>query len=143
MEEPITCVGELEEVALALEVEAEPLAVLQLEEALEMIWSSFTAGDFGASSWAEAVRRVANQCWGFVTAARGQGGYLWGGDIGNAVLTPGFKVETKISSMDAWRDSEARRAGKGGYAGKRRLAAKGCRVHRRQGDKLAGKAAVK
>ena len=30
-----------------------------------------------------------------------------------------------------------------GYAGKRRLAAKGRRVHRRQGDKLAGKAAVK
>ena len=86
---------------------------------------------------------MANQCWGFVTAARGQGGYLWGGDIGNAVLTPGFKVETEISSVDAWRDSEARRAAKGGYAGKRRLAAKDRRVHRRQGDKLAGKAAVK
>tara|TARA_B110000971_G_scaffold146296_1_gene149403 strand:- start:1 stop:696 length:696 start_codon:yes stop_codon:yes gene_type:complete len=143
MEEPITCTGELEELALALELEVEPLAALQLEQALRMIRDFFTAGDFGASSRVEAVRRVANQCWGFVTAARGQGGYLWGGDIGNAVLTPGFKVETEISSVDAWRDSEARRAAKGGYAGKRRLAAKGRRVHRRQGDKLAGKAAVK
>jgi hypothetical protein len=143
MEEPITCAGELKELALALELELEPLAALQLEQALGMIRNSFTAGDFGASSRAEAVRRVANQCWGFVTAARGQGGYLWGGDIGNAVLTPGFKVETEISSVDAWRDSEARRAAKGGYAGKRRLATKGRRAHRRQGDKLAGKAAVK
>ena len=143
MEEPITCAGELKELALALELEVEPLAALQLEQALEMIRNFFTAGDFGASSRPEAVRRVANQCWGFVTAARGQGSYLWGGDIGKAVLTPGFTVETEISSVDAWRDSEARRAAKGGYAGKRRLAAKGRRAHRRQGDKLAGKAAVK
>jgi hypothetical protein len=75
----------------ALELEVEPLAALQLEQALELIQNSFTAGDFGASSRAEAVRRLANQCWGFVTAARGQGGYLWGGNIGNAVLTPRLK----------------------------------------------------
>ena len=62
MEEPITCAGELKELALALELEVEPLAALQLEQALEMIRNSFTAGDFGASSRQEAVRRVANQC---------------------------------------------------------------------------------
>ena len=62
MEEPITCAGELKELALALELEVEPLAALQLEQALEMIQNSFTAGDFGASSRPEAVRRVANQC---------------------------------------------------------------------------------
>jgi hypothetical protein len=138
MKEPLVGDGELEELALALELEVEPLAALQLEQALEMIRNSFTAGDFGASSRAEAARRVANQCWGFVTAARGQGGYLWGGDIGKAVLTPGFTVETEISSVDAWRDSEARRAAKGGDAGGRQLAAEGRGVQRRQGDKLAG-----
>ena len=61
MEDPITCAGELKELALTLELEVEPLAALQLEQALEMIRNSFTAGDFGASSRAEAVRRVANQ----------------------------------------------------------------------------------
>ena len=76
MDEPITCAGELKELALALELEVEPLAALQLEQALEMIRNSFTAGDFGASSRAEAVRGVADQCWGFITTARGQEGFL-------------------------------------------------------------------
>ena len=76
MEEPITCAGELEELVLALALEVESLPTLQLERALELIRNSFTAGDFGASSRAEAVRGVADQCWGFITTARGQEGFL-------------------------------------------------------------------
>ena len=41
------------------------------------------------------------------------------------------------------RDEDARRAAKGSYAGGRQLATKGRRVHRRQGDKFAGKATGK
>jgi hypothetical protein len=51
-------------------LEVELLAALQLEQALELIQISFTAGDFGASSRVEAVRRVVDQCWGFVTTAK-------------------------------------------------------------------------
>ena len=80
MDEPITCAEELAhelaELARSLEMEVDPVAAGQLEEVLEMIRSSFVAGNFGASSRAEAVRRVADQCWGFVDAARGQWGYL-------------------------------------------------------------------
>jgi hypothetical protein len=46
MDEPITCASELEELALALELELEPLVALQLVEVLEMIRSSGSAGDF-------------------------------------------------------------------------------------------------
>jgi hypothetical protein len=76
----VTCAGELEELALALETELEPLAAQELAEVLEMIRSSGSAGDI-ASTRAKAVRRVADKCWWFVTAARGQGqgGFLWGG----------------------------------------------------------------
>jgi hypothetical protein len=55
MDEPITCTSELEELALALELEVELLVALQLEQALKLIRFSFTAGDFGASSRAEAL----------------------------------------------------------------------------------------
>ena len=103
MDEPITCAGELEELALALELEVEALAVLQLDRALELIRSSFTTGDFGALSRTEAVRRVAHQCWGSVTVAeRGQEGFLWGGSIAEAVSTPEFKVETATSVHGEW-----------------------------------------
>jgi hypothetical protein len=54
MDEPITCAGELEALALALELEVDPEAARQLDQAQEMIRRSFTAGDFGASSRAEA-----------------------------------------------------------------------------------------
>jgi hypothetical protein len=57
--------------------------------------------------------------------------------MADAVLTPGFEVETATSAVDAWRDSGARRAAKGGEAGGRRLAAQGRGVPHRQGDKLA------
>jgi hypothetical protein len=111
-----------------------------------MIRRSFTAGNFGASSRAEAVRRVAYKCWWFVTAARRQGGFLWGGSLTDSVRTPGSKVDTgaRTISVDAWRDSEARVAAMGGEAGGRhaRLAAKGRGVPHRQGDKLASQAAA-
>jgi hypothetical protein len=64
---------ELEALALALELEVDPEATLQLEWVLEMIRSSFDECDFTEScSQEEAVRIVANQCWGL---SRGQGGY--------------------------------------------------------------------
>ena len=40
MDEPITCAGELEALALALELEADPAATPQLEGVMEMIRSS-------------------------------------------------------------------------------------------------------
>jgi hypothetical protein len=92
MDEPITCAEELETPALALKLEVNPAMARQLDHAHEMIRRPFTAGDFGASSWAEVARRVADQCWGFDTAAIEQGGFLWGGSIAEAVLTPGFEV---------------------------------------------------
>ena len=101
MDEPKICAEELEELALALALEVEPLAAGQPVGALELIRSSFYLGAFGASSRAEAVRRLVNQCWGFVTAARGQEGFLWGGDIGKPVPTSGFKAETRISHVNA------------------------------------------
>jgi hypothetical protein len=93
MDEPITCARELEAwaLALALELEVDPEAAWQLDQAHALIRHSFTAGDLGASSRAEAARRVAYQCWGFVTAARGPGGFLRGGDIADTVLTHGFE----------------------------------------------------
>ena len=126
MEEPLTCVGELEELALTLETELEPLAAQQLSELLATIRSSdadrkrFVGVPVGVPE-EEVVRKVADKCWWFVTAARGQGGFVWGGDLRDSVLTPGFQ-----------RDSESRRAAKGGNAAKARgawalaqLAAKG------------------
>jgi hypothetical protein len=53
--------GELEAPTMTVELELDPAATLQLELALEMIRSSFTAGDFGASSRAEAVHLVADR----------------------------------------------------------------------------------
>ena len=125
MDEPITCAGELEELVLALELE--PLAAQQLAEVLEMIRSG-EAQQLAESTRAEAVRRVADKCWWFVTAARGQEGFLWGGDLRDSILTHGLTMDTGISIVDhsaeAWRDSEARRVAKGGGAGGRRPAAK-------------------
>jgi hypothetical protein len=88
---------------------------------------------------------VADKCRWFVTAARGQGGFLRGGDIRDSVLTLGLKMEMGLvnHSAEAWPDAGARRVAKGGGAGGRRLASKGRRVQRRQGDKRAGKAAGK
>ena len=127
MEEPLTCVGELEALALALETEPEPRAAQQLAYTLEMIRSG-EAQQLAESTRAEAVRRVADTCWWFVTAARGQEGFLWGGDLRDSILTHGLTMDTSISTMDhsaeAWRDSEERRAAKGGGAGGRRPAAK-------------------
>ena len=114
MKEPLTCVGELKALALALETELEPLAAHQLADLLATIRGSDADRKrrFGIPVGVpeeEMVRRVANKGWGFVTAARGQGGFVWGGDLRNSVLTPGFQ-----------RDSETRRAAKGGNAAKAR-----------------------
>ena len=140
MEEPLTCVGELEALALALETEPEPRAAQQLAYTLEMIRSG-KALMLAELTQEEAVRRVADKCWWFVTAARGQGGYIWGGDLTDSTLTPGLSMED--GSLDhfseAWRDTKARRAAKGGKAGGRQPASKGRGVQRRQGDKRAGK----
>ena len=124
-EEPLTCVGELEALALALETEPEPRAAQQLAYTLEMIRSGKVLM-LAELTQAEAVRRVADKCWWFVTAARGQGGFLWGGDLRDSVLTPRLKMEYFINSIvghsdEAWRDSEVRRAAKGGGAGGRGL----------------------
>jgi hypothetical protein len=146
MEEPLTCVGEVEALALALETELEPRATQQLAYTLEMIRSG-KALMLAEVTQEEAVHRVADKCWWFVTAARGQGGYniIWGGDLTDSTLTPGFSVED--GSLDhfaeAWRDTEARRAAKGGKAGGRQPASKGRGFQRRQGDKRAGKGAGK
>ena len=84
---------ELEALALALELEVGPEVTLQLEWALEMIRSSFDECDFtGSCSQEEAVRIVANQCWGFVVGARGLSGLVWRGHIADA---------TEISSSEA------------------------------------------
>jgi hypothetical protein len=101
MEEPLTCVGELEELALALETELEPLAAQQLSELLATIRSSnadrkrFVGVPVGVSE-EEAVRQAADKCWWSVTAARGQGRFLWGGDSRDSVLTPGLKMEMDL-----------------------------------------------
>ena len=153
MKEPLTCVGELKALALALETELEPLAAQQLAEVLATIrssdddWKRFVGVPVGVPE-EEAVRKVADECWWFVTAARGQGGFVWGGDIRDSVLTPRLEMEFFIDSIvdhsaEAWRDSEARRAAKGGKAGRRQPASKGRGVQCRQGDKRAGKAAGK
>ena len=86
MDEPITCASELEELALALELELEPLVALQLVEVLEMIRSSGSAGDF-VSTWADVVRRVTDKRWWVFTVAIGQGGFIWGGDLRDSILT--------------------------------------------------------
>jgi hypothetical protein len=41
MDEPLTCAGELEELALALETEPKPLAARQLAEVMETIRNSY------------------------------------------------------------------------------------------------------
>jgi hypothetical protein len=114
MKEPLVCAGELEEPALALETELEPLAAHQLADLLSTLRSSDADRKrrFGIPVGVleeEMVRQVANKVWGFVTAARGQGGFVWGGDLRDSVMTPGFQ-----------RDLEARRAAKGGNAAKAR-----------------------
>jgi hypothetical protein len=91
---------------------------------------------------------VADKCWWFVTAARRQGGFVWGGDIRDSIQTPGLQMDYFTDSIvnhsaEAWRDSESRRAANGGKAGGRRPASKDRGVQRRQGDKRAGKAAGK
>jgi hypothetical protein len=101
MEEPLTCAGGLEELALALGTELEPLAAQQLAEVLEMIRSSGCAGDF-ASTQAEVVHRVADRCWCFITAARGQGGFLWGGDLRDSHLTHGLNTLLYIVGLLGW-----------------------------------------
>jgi hypothetical protein len=71
------------------------------------------------------------QYFAFVTVARK-----------NALATSGApKVETATSAVETrQRDEDVRGAATGGDAGGRRPAAKGRGDHRRQGDKLAGKA---
>jgi hypothetical protein len=98
MEEPLICAGELEELALALETELEPRAAQQLAYTLEMIRSGKVLM-LAELTQSEAVRRVADKCWWFVTAARGQGGFLWGGDLTDSVLTPGLKMEYFTDSI--------------------------------------------
>ena len=67
MKELLTCVGELEALALVLETELEPLAAHQLAELLATIRSSdadrkrFVGVPVGVPE-AEAVRQVADKC---------------------------------------------------------------------------------
>ena len=67
MKEPLTCVGELKALALALETELEPLAAHQLADLLATIRSSDAARKrrFGIPVGVpeeEMVRQVANKC---------------------------------------------------------------------------------
>jgi hypothetical protein len=128
----------MEALALALETKLEPLAAHQLAGLVATIRSSdadrkpFVGVPVGVLE-EEAVRKVADKCWWFVMAARGQGGFVWGADIRDSVLTPGLQMEYLTDSLvthvdhsaEAWRDSEAWRAAKGGKAGGRRPASKG------------------
>jgi hypothetical protein len=153
MKEPLTCVDELEALAQALETELEPLVAHQLAELLATIRSSDAdrkrfVGVPVEVPEEEAVRKVADKCPWFVTAARGQGGFVWGRDIRDSTLTRGLQMTYFADSIvnhsaEAWQDSESRRAAKGCKAGGRQPASKGRGVQRRQGDKRAGKAVGK
>jgi hypothetical protein len=122
----------------------DPEATLQLEWALQMIRSSFDECDFTEScSQEEAVRIVANQCWGFVVGARGLSGLVWTGHIADATETSSSealqaKSAAPVVAIEKCEEEEAWGAATGGDAGGHKLAAKGRGVQHRQGDKLAG-----
>jgi hypothetical protein len=137
--------------ALALESEVAPVVARSLSQALEIFRRSLK---FSPPQRAAAKMHVTRLGWALVTEARKeQGGATDASpnlrDAEKAVCgciafaTSGApKVETATSAVEACqRDEDARGAAKGGEVGARRLAAKGRRVHHRQGDKRAGKVA--